>query len=73
MSSLYLEFVNVVNEVGVDVNDALAHPYTAGLLQFVCGLGPRKAAFILKVKSHGEFEHYALLSPNARRLNVDYK
>ena len=51
LSSLYLEFVNVVNEVGVDVNDALAHPYTAGLLQFVCGLGPRKAAFILKVSS----------------------
>jgi len=44
-----LEFVNVVNEVGVDINEALAHPYKAGLLQFVCGLGPRKAAYILKV------------------------
>ena len=49
LSSLYLEFVNIVNEVGVDINEALAHPYTAGLLQFVCGLGPRKAAYILKV------------------------
>lgn len=49
LSLLYLEFVNIVNEVGVDINDALAHPYTAGLLQFVCGLGPRKAAHILKV------------------------
>lgn len=52
LSALYLEFVNIVNEVGVDINEALAQPYTAGLLQFVCGLGPRKAAYILKVSRY---------------------
>ena len=37
-----------VNEVGVDINKALIHTHTANLLQFVCGLGPRKAQFIIR-------------------------
>ena len=37
-----------VNEVGVDINKALTHSHTANLLQFVCGLGPRKAQFIIR-------------------------
>ncbi|GFO10563.1 LOW QUALITY PROTEIN: transcription elongation factor spt6, partial [Plakobranchus ocellatus] len=48
LECLYLEFVNRVNEVGVDINQVLAYPYTAPLLQFVCGLGPRKASQIIK-------------------------
>ena len=36
------------NEVGVDVNRALASPYAAPLVQFVCGLGVRKATALLK-------------------------
>ncbi|KRZ77424.1 Transcription elongation factor SPT6 [Trichinella papuae] len=43
------EFINRVSEVGVDVNRCIEHPYTAPLLQFVCGLGPRKAAHLLKI------------------------
>ena len=50
LSALYLEFVNRVNEVGVDINRCIAFPHTASLLQFVCGLGPRKASYLLKVK-----------------------
>lgn len=49
LSALYLEFVNRVNEVGVDINRAIAFPHTAPLLQFVCGLGPRKSSHLLKV------------------------
>ena len=49
MESLYLEFVNRVNEVGVEINHVLSFPYNAPLLQFVCGLGPRKAAQLIKV------------------------
>lgn len=48
-NALYLELVNRVNEVGVDVNRCVAHPYTAPLVQFVCGLGPRKGYQLLKV------------------------
>jgi len=48
LEALYLEFVNRVNEVGVDINQVLAFPYTAPLLQFVCGLGPRKASQLIK-------------------------
>ncbi|KRX88353.1 Transcription elongation factor SPT6 [Trichinella pseudospiralis] len=43
------EFINRVSEVGVDVNRCIEHPYTAPLLQFVCGLGPRKASHLLKI------------------------
>lgn len=46
---LHQEFVTVVNEVGVDPNRLLEHPHTVALLQFVCGLGPRKASSLLKV------------------------
>ncbi|XP_065344159.1 transcription elongation factor SPT6 [Cloeon dipterum] len=45
---LYLEFVNRTNEVGVDLNRAMNELSVANLLQFVCGLGPRKAAAIMK-------------------------
>jgi transcription elongation factor SPT6 len=43
LEGLYLEFVNRTNEVGVDINRAIEYPRTAHLLQFICGLGPRKA------------------------------
>ena len=49
MEALYLEFVNRVNEVGVDVNKCVAYPHTAPLVQFVCGLGPRKGYHLLRV------------------------
>ncbi|KFD47142.1 hypothetical protein M513_11992, partial [Trichuris suis] len=44
-----LEFINRTNEVGVDLNRCIEHPYTASVLQFVCGLGPRKASYLLKM------------------------
>ncbi len=49
LNALYLEFVNRVNEVGVDVNRCVNQSHTAPLIQFVCGLGPRKGYQLLKV------------------------
>ncbi len=48
-TSLEIEIVNRVNDVGVDVNFAMEHPHTASMLQYVCGLGPRKAPALIKV------------------------
>lgn len=48
LEALYLEFVNRTNEVGVDVNRAVAQSYTSNLVQFICGFGARKAAALLK-------------------------
>ncbi|XP_029528380.1 transcription elongation factor SPT6-like [Oncorhynchus nerka] len=49
LNALYCEFINRVNEVGVDVNRAMAHPYTQSLVQYVCGLGPRKGSHLLRI------------------------
>lgn len=40
--------VDMVNLCGVDINEAIGDPYTANLLPFVCGLGPRKSTAVLK-------------------------
>ncbi|CAM9740140.1 unnamed protein product, partial [Phaeothamnion confervicola] len=36
--------MDAVSDVGVDLMDACEHPHRRGLLQFVAGLGPKKAA-----------------------------
>lgn len=40
--------VNVVNAVGVEINQAVKDPYLAKCLPFVAGLGPRKAEALIK-------------------------
>ena len=40
--------VDMVNLVGVDINEAMGDPYTAHLLPYVGGLGPRKATLLIK-------------------------
>ena len=40
--------VDMVNLCGVDINEAVSDDYTANLLPYVCGLGPRKASTVLK-------------------------
>jgi transcription elongation factor SPT6 len=49
LEALYLEFVNHTNEVGVDIDLAVLRNYTGNLLQFVCGLGPRKGQTLLRI------------------------
>ncbi|KAJ6443334.1 transcription elongation factor spt6 [Purpureocillium lavendulum] len=46
----YLEsaMVDTVNMVGVNINDAMNDTYTANLLPYVAGLGPRKATSVVK-------------------------
>ena len=45
---LIREFVRVVNMVGVNINECANFPKRAYVLQFVAGLGPRKADRILR-------------------------
>ncbi|KAJ8923462.1 hypothetical protein NQ315_002021 [Exocentrus adspersus] len=49
LEALCLEFVNRTNEVGVDVNLAVQQAHKSNLVQFICGLGPRKGQALLKV------------------------
>lgn len=49
LENLYLEFINRTNEVGVDVNLAVQNSLTVNLVQFICGLGPRKGQALIKI------------------------
>ena len=49
LDAINIEFINMVNEVGVDVNRTILHPHTTPLIQFIAGFGPRKAAGFLKI------------------------
>lgn len=47
--AVYTEFINTTNEVGVDINLAVQNPLTVNLVQFICGLGPRKGQALIKI------------------------
>ncbi|PNS19134.1 hypothetical protein CAC42_1870 [Sphaceloma murrayae] len=49
LKNLEMAVIEIVNLVGVEINEAVSDSYTANLLQYVCGLGPRKAAQMLQV------------------------
>ena len=49
IKQLETAMVDMVNLCGVDINDAVSDMYTASLLPYICGLGPRKSAQLLKV------------------------
>lgn len=49
LENLYLEFINRTNEVGVDINLAVQNSHTLNLVQFICGLGPRKGQALIKI------------------------
>lgn len=49
LKNLETAMVDMVNLCGVEINDAVNDLYTANLLPYVCGLGPRKAAQLVKV------------------------
>ncbi|XP_023303515.2 transcription elongation factor SPT6 [Lucilia cuprina] len=49
LEHLYIQFINQTNEVGVDINMAVQNSYTLNLVQFICGLGPRKGAALIKI------------------------
>ncbi|KAJ1963272.1 Transcription elongation factor spt6, partial [Dipsacomyces acuminosporus] len=47
-------FVNVINKVGVDINELAVYPHKQCALQYVSGLGPRKAQGIINKIGPGE-------------------
>lgn len=49
LSYLETAICDIVNLVGVDINEALVDPRTAALLPYVAGLGPRKAQHMLRI------------------------
>ena len=49
LKALETAMIDYVNLVGVEINVAVNDLATANLLPYVCGLGPRKAAQLLKV------------------------
>ena len=48
IKQLETAMADMVNLCGVDINEAMSDSYTANLLPYVCGLGPRKASALLK-------------------------
>ena len=52
MKALETAIVDMVNLCGVEVNEAVADPYKANLLPYISGLGPRKAAQLIKIINH---------------------
>ncbi|KAI0024306.1 SH2 domain-containing protein [Xylariomycetidae sp. FL0641] len=48
LKCLETAMVDMVNLCGVDINEAVGDAYTANLLPYVAGLGPRKATSVIK-------------------------
>lgn len=48
MESIESVYVDVVNMVGVDINEVVRDPYAAQLLPYISGLGPRKASGLIR-------------------------
>ncbi|KAI2605890.1 transcription elongation factor Spt6 [Hypoxylon fragiforme] len=48
LKHLETSMVDMVNLCGVDINEAVSDAYTANLLPYVAGLGPRKATSVIK-------------------------
>lgn len=48
--------MEVVGRIGVDLNTCLKHPHLSSPLQFIAGLGPRKARHLISAlaKKHVE-------------------
>ena len=48
LKGLETAMVDMVNLCGVDINEAVSDTYTGNLLQYIAGLGPRKASSVVK-------------------------
>ena len=58
LKTLETAMVDMVNLCGVDINEAVNDAYTANLLPYVAGLGPRKATSVLKaINANGGTVH----------------
>ncbi|KAH3688012.1 hypothetical protein WICPIJ_001006 [Wickerhamomyces pijperi] len=62
-------FVDIVNMVGVDINQCVSNAYLAAMLPYVAGLGERKSAGLLKaVQQHPLFSRQALITNPSIRI-----
>jgi len=69
---LEIEFINSANQVGVDINRCNIAPHTAHVLQFVSGLGPRKAQHIVKVLRHQRQQDMTELPPDKQVILLEF-
>lgn len=67
-------FVQVINKFGVDINLLANHKHTSYQMQFVCGLGPVKAASLLeKVRAKSYIERRQELLPKGYLGKIVYR
>lgn len=67
-------FVRVINKYGVDINLLANHKHTSYQLQFICGLGPVKAASVLeKVRAKSYIERRQELLSNGFLGKIVYR
>ena len=77
IEKLYVAFeralVNVVNDVGVMINDTVTDTYQQNVLPFVAGLGPRKATKLVRdiIKNTSVRPRAVSLLPFVRRPCTD--
>ncbi len=66
LSNLEQCFIARTNEAGVDLNRCIAYSHTSNVLQFVCGLGPRKATHLIKYfkQNNSQLENRTFLVVN---------
>lgn len=48
LESIESVYVDIINMVGIDINEAVRNPYIAQLLPYIAGLGPRKASGLIR-------------------------
>ncbi|CAH1761031.1 6375_t:CDS:10 [Entrophospora sp. SA101] len=56
LQGLERALINIISQVGVNINDAIRNPYKAEMLKYVCGLGPRKVDALLKILRFDDHE-----------------
>lgn len=67
-------FLQVINKYGVDINLLANHKHTSYQLQFICGLGPVKAASVLeKVRAKSYIERRQELLSNGILGKIVYR
>lgn len=67
--AIVTSFVDIVNMVGVDINQCVSNSYLASCLPYIAGLGDRKASGLLKaVQQHPLFSRQALITNPSIRI-----
>lgn len=77
IKQLETAMADMVNLCGVNINEAMSDTYTANLLPYVCGLGPRKASALLKKISYNGgvvgSRTDLMIDPNGGRKGLEFR